>query len=135
MYRGRVTRVYPEGGPTGQKGPCFQVDIPFKAGMSGGPVFTWDEKGPSVRGFVMIGEQRMNDTDNSTGIPVALAGMIWPLMLMPVDLPSEDGSLMRERCLLDLEREESVIDKGRASLHVRYTRGENLQILNASWER
>ena len=130
--KGNVVEVYANGGPTGQKGPCFAVDVPFKAGMSGGPVFTWDDRVPYVRGFVMKGEERI--VDNADVTPFSLAGMIWPLMLMPVDLPNRDGSLRSERCLLDLEREGSLIDKGNAHDHVRLTRGDDLQIASARWE-
>jgi hypothetical protein len=62
--KGKVTAVYPEKGPSGQKGPCFQVDIPFKGGMSGGPIFTWDAKAPYVRGFVMMGEERFDEASS-----------------------------------------------------------------------
>jgi hypothetical protein len=130
--KGEVTAVYPKVGPTGQKGPCFQVSVAFKGGMSGGPVFTWDERGPYVRGFVMKGEDRIDDSDDIT--PFALAGMIWPILLMPVDLPNPDGSLRRERCLLDLEKEGVIVDKGNAHLHIKIVRGENLQIASAVWE-
>jgi hypothetical protein len=130
----RVTAVYLDQGPTGQKGPCFQVNVPFKAGMSGGPIVSWDERAPYVRGFVMQGEERVEPARDNEAAPFALAGMIWPLMLMPVDLPRPDGSLHRERSLLDLEREGTIIDKGRAHDHVQCTRGGNLQITSARWE-
>ena len=132
--KGKVTAVYPEKGPTGQKGPCFQVDILFKGGMSGGPVFTWDAKGPYVRGFVMMGEERFDKASNRDSVPFSLAGMIWPLMLMPVDMPLPNGTLRRERCLLDLEKEGALIDKGHARDHVKYMRGSDLQIVRANWE-
>jgi hypothetical protein len=130
--KGEVTAVYPKEGPTGQKGPCFQVSIPFGGGMSGGPVFTWDERGPYVRGFVMMGEDRIENSADEA--PFALAGMVWPVLLMPVDLPNPNGSLRRERCLLDLEQEGVIIDKGNGHLHVKIVRGENLQITSALWE-
>ena len=136
--RGKVTAVYSDRGPTGQKGPCFAVDIPFKGGMSGGPVFTWDEKAPYVRGFVMMGEERSDVASNRDrerdSVPFSLAGLIWPLMLMPVDMPYPNGTLRSERCLLDLEKEGAIIDRGRAHDHVKYARGSDLQIVRAHWE-
>jgi Trypsin-like peptidase domain len=129
-HQGEVTNVYlAEHGPTGEKGPCFQVNVPFEGGTSGGPVFTWDSKGPYVRGFVMKGM-----VENSGSVPFALAGMIWPLMLMPVDMLNPNGSLRRNRCLLDLEEEGAIIDKGRAHAHVKYARNSSLQIVSAHWE-
>lgn len=56
-------------------------------------------------------------------------------MLMPVDMPHPNGELRSERCLLDLEREGAVIDKGRARDHVKYVRGKDLQIVRACWEK
>lgn len=131
--QGKVISVYPQRGPTGQQGPCFEVDIPFKAGMSGGPVMTWDERAPYVRGFIMKGEERLDEGDTSA-MPFALAGMIWPLLLMPVDLPDRDGNIFTERCLLDLEKEGAIIDKGRGHTHVKLKRGEDLKIVAAQWE-
>jgi hypothetical protein len=131
--KGKVTAAYPKQGPTGQKGPCFEVDIPFLGGMSGGPVFTWNEKGPFVRGFVMMGEDRIEEGDHGP-VSFALAGMIWPLMLMPVGLPNSQGSLSSARCLIDLEQEGIIIDKGRAHDHIKCQRDTNLQIVSAHWE-
>ena len=131
--QGKVTSVHPQQGPTGQPGPCFEVDIPFKGGMSGGPVMTWDENAPYVRGFIMKGEERMDEGDQNPA-RFALAGMIWPLLLMPVDLPDREGKIFRERSLLDLEKEGVLIDKGRAHDHIKLTRGDDLKIVAADWE-
>lgn len=35
---GTVIEVYPDRGPRGQLGPCFQCSTPFDSGMSGGPI-------------------------------------------------------------------------------------------------
>jgi hypothetical protein len=130
--KGCVTAVYPEQGPTGQRGPCFQVDVPFKPGMSGSPVVSWDDDAPYVRGFVSQGEERLEE-----GKPdqpqFALAGMIWPLMLMSVDLPQVDGAHTRDRCLLDLEREGVLLDKGRAHQHITIARDKEFRVTSAVW--
>jgi hypothetical protein len=102
--------------------------------MSGGPVLSWDEKGPYVRGFVMIGEESVHEVSGGVLAPVALAGVIWPLMLMPVDMPYSNGGLRNERCLLDLEKEGAIIDRGRAHNCIKYLRGSDLQVVSAHWE-
>jgi hypothetical protein len=65
--------------------------------------------------------------------PLALASMLWPLMMMPVSLPDEDGTISGET-LLDLQREGEIIDRGNASAHVKCIRGENGQVTAAYWE-
>jgi hypothetical protein len=42
---GKVLAVYPEGHRL-CRGPCFETTIPVFSGMSGGPAFFYDEKGP-----------------------------------------------------------------------------------------
>jgi hypothetical protein len=59
--------------------------------------------------------------------------MLWPLMMMPVILPDADGTI-RGETLLDLQRDGEIIDRGNASEHVKYTRGENGQVAEAHWE-
>jgi hypothetical protein len=60
--------------------------------------------------------------------------MLWPLMMMPVYLPDEDGTIRGDETLLDLQREGEIIDRGNASEHVKYTRNENGQVIAAYWE-
>ena len=48
---------------------------------------------PYVRGFIMQGEERMDEGDQNPA-RFALAGMIWPLLLMPVDLPDSRGNIL-----------------------------------------
>jgi hypothetical protein len=65
--------------------------------------------------------------------PTALASMLWPLMMMPLSLPDEDGTI-RGETLLDLQREGEIIDRGNASEHVKCIRGENGQVGAAFWD-
>lgn len=127
---GKVTDVYPVGGPTGQKGACFQCSAQFDPGMSGGPVLSNDGAGRmAVRGVVMSDWQLQGDRAGAG----ALATAIWQLLLMPVDVPQADGRIGK-RSLLELERERAIEDLGRGSAHVVVVRGENGQVVSARWE-
>jgi Trypsin-like peptidase domain len=134
--RGRVTAVYPVAGPRGraQASPCFELDVSLLPGMSGGPVMTWTrgvDGAPYVRG---VARSDLGQTSAGTEpTPTALASMLWPLMMMPISLPDEDGTISGET-LLDLQREGEIIDRGNASAHVKCIRGENGQVTAAYWE-
>jgi hypothetical protein len=134
--KGKVTAVYPIAGPRGrsQASPCFELDVSLLPGMSGGPVMTWTEGvdgAPYVRGVARSDLGQASAGTEPT--PTALASMLWPLMMMPISLPDEDGAISGET-LLDLQREGEIIDRGNASAHVKFIRGENGQVTAAYWE-
>lgn len=133
LRSGRVTEVFPTTGQTGQEHPYFQVDAALLPGMSGGPVVTvHDNSVPCVRGIVRSDESRVADPCAENPTPVALASMIWPLLLTPVTLPTRDGSVGGKR-LLDLQREGLIIDRGCACEHIHRRAGDNGQIVEACW--
>jgi hypothetical protein len=128
---GTVAHTHMNGGPTGQKGSCSQCTARFDHGMSGGPVIT---EGPNrelhVRGTMMSdwGSEKGADIG-----PTALASMIWQQQLLPVGIPTTVGNIAG-RTLLDLEREDAILDRGRGTAHVCVERHENGQIISAMWD-
>jgi hypothetical protein len=130
---GKVLRVFPTVGPTGQKHPCFQVDTPYYPGMSGGPVMTIEGESPYVRGIIRSDATFASEPVETVISQAALATMVWPLMMMPVSLPAQNGTI-DGRTLMDLQREGTIIDRGNAAEHIKVTRNELGQIVDAHWE-
>jgi len=129
--KGEVLEFYPQGGPTGQKTPCFSVSAGLPHGMSGGPVITQDDAGDMyVRGIV---RSDFADQFATTSSGQALATAIWPLLLLPFNPPNEQGQIDWSKTLLDLQKLGSIVDKGDASSRINAVRDSEGYILDAQY--
>ena len=115
---GVVTDPMPELKIPGMTAACFECDVGFDHGMSGGPVCSGGEGGEIVVRGVVSSEHT--------------ASMIWQILLMPVRLPTPDGNISG-RTLLVLESEGILVDRGRGSDHLLVHRGNDGQVLSANW--
>lgn len=116
---GKVTEVFRNKGPRNQPYPCFQCDIPFDAGMSGGPILN-NSPGvvASARG-VISSDMSENGVSMKEGSGASsIACMLWPAMGIKLTYAGLDGQA--GVTLLELERRGWIDDKGRASEHVSF---------------
>lgn len=74
---GRVTEIFPAGNRL-CKGPCIETSIPVYSGMSGGPVFVWDEAG-KIKPIALVcsdpdpdGEQKQDTSQAGASIMALL---------------------------------------------------------------
>jgi len=88
---------------------------------------------PLVRGVVRSDETRAAEPTSADPASAALVSMIWPIMLLPVSLPSRNGTISG-RTLLDLQREGTIIDRGNACKHIQCSRNEKGQVTAAHWQ-
>lgn len=129
---GRVTDVFINGGPRGQKHPCFQIDVPLDPGMSGGPVLSEANGVHYARGVISSDETSLVDGKLKATGAAAFASMLWPIMMMPIKPPDKNGNVS-SGILLDLQRDGIIWDTGDACQHVHCIRDNNGQVTDCHW--
>ncbi len=129
--RGTVTAVYPSLGPTGQKAPCFSVDIDLPHGMSGGPVMTRDADGTAYVRGVVRSDFKYADPDVIKGS--ALVTAIWPLLMLPFRPPNEVGEIDWTQSLMELERRGKIVDKSRGHQRIDIRRDASGRLIDAKY--
>jgi hypothetical protein len=113
---GTISEVYPFHGPRGQKMPCFECQIPFDSGMSGGPVMEISDAGPVIIG--VISSDFSFDYSHGGSGEHALASVIWPSMIIPLEKEKLAG--IANPTLLDFEQMGLIADRSKAHSHVRW---------------
>lgn len=130
---GKVLDVFARTGPTGQQWPGFRCDVPFDSGMSGGPVLCFGERGFAVGGVIHADESvDENDMRKGSGRN-ALAAMLWPSVITPIDGEVAETALPLQS-LLDLIRHGYVEDWGAAQEHVEIASATDGQVTGVRWK-
>lgn len=117
--KGKIIRRYGSTGPGLHRWPCFQCNIAFDHGMSGGPVVYHRPDEPIVACGVVSSDFTFNDTISPEN-QYAMAGMLWPVMSLRLRNTMVDG-LACEPTLLELQARGFIEDLGNASQHIRQT--------------
>lgn len=114
---GQITQVFSTNGPRGRTWPCFQTDIPFDSGMSGGPILK--KVGDLfVACGVISSDLATEDSDFGMGSGhAAIASMLWPTMGITIEKASIEGT-RTPTTLLELQRRNFIHDLGNASAHI-----------------
>ena len=129
---GRIAEVFATASPTGQPWPSFRCDVPFDSGMSGGPVVRLSGEEPLVCGLIHADESIDGDDMGRGSGRNAVAAMLWPSVITPVDVEM-DGTEERLSSLLDLIRKGLVDDRGAAHDHVQIVRNVDGQTTGVGW--
>ena len=129
---GVVTEVFPSIGPHNEPVSCFQVNIAFDSGMSGGPVI----KKSSLPELVVCGIIGKDFSDSGaaqrgSGIQ-ALAWALWQAMALTVELEDVSGS-SETTSLLELVKRHLIDDRGDAASHIRITPEPHSDSVSITW--
>ncbi len=128
-----ITQVYSPYGPRNQPWPSFQSNVPFDSGMSGGPIID-NQYGDLMVAVGVISSDSTGETSNagvSSGLD-AIASMIWPSMGIEIKEAEIEGT-KRSVKLLELEAGKFLDDKGRASEHISFVRGNTPDNFRMIW--
>jgi hypothetical protein len=124
LRKGTVLEAFPQVGQGRKEWPCFRVSTPIDSGMSGGPVVAVIDGVPCACG-VSVWDRSISVEDNSRGSgEEALAAMLWPAMLTPIEAALR-GNQANAECLLDFVRLGLVDDRGKPSEHLQTVRNDD----------
>lgn len=114
LTRGRVKTIYRERRDnTKLHFPCYETDLRFEGGMSGGPVF--DDKG-FVCGVICSSFSLLQDGDSS----VAYVATLWPSMGTLIEYPVDNTDKLFLRPILELAKEETIVAFPWEAVHLEY---------------
>ncbi len=129
---GAITTLFRSHGPIGQAWPCFQCNVAFDNGMSGGPVLKRCGNDEYVACGIICSDLSISNV-MSEGAGHGLASTLWPAMGIAIPA-SVDGQPERPVLLLELERLRYIDDRGRASEHVSIIPGETDDAFTIVWQ-
>jgi hypothetical protein len=114
---GRIIEVFPTRRGSLQPWPCFQTDIPFDSGMSGGPILK-NVGDLFVACGVINSDSTVEGSIPGTGSGLdAIASMLWPSMGITIEEASIEGTRRPAR-LVELQQRNFIHDLGNASGHI-----------------
>jgi hypothetical protein len=115
-----ITDVFPERGPLNQPAPCFQCNVPFDNGTSGGPIIdlSYDKQ---ISAIGIISSDSSHDPmspETGSGLS-AIASILWPALISK--LKSETLNGMETPTLLDFVKSGLLIDRSDPEKHLTFT--------------
>lgn len=117
---GLITEVFPERGPLNQPAPCFQCNIPFDSGMSGGPIIDLSHEEEISAIGVISSDSSHDPLSPSTGSGLsAIASTLWPALT--TKMKSETLSGMESPTLLDFVKLGLLLDRSEPEKHLTFT--------------
>jgi Trypsin-like peptidase domain len=129
---GVVTDVFPSKGPRNEPMSCFQANVAFDSGMSGGPVIKKTHL-PELVACGIIGKDSSDSTEGQQGSgTLALAWALWQAMALTVELEEASGS-SGVTSLLELVKRHLIDDRGDAASHVRITSQPQSDSISIAW--
>jgi hypothetical protein len=115
---GRIVDVFPNGGLRNHRMPCFECTTPFDNGMSGGPIVAMSGDDTVAIGIITA-DFSFDPSHHGSG-ENAIASILWPAMGIQMKMEYLDAQV--GPTLLDFQKRNLVVDKGKASEHVRFTK-------------
>jgi hypothetical protein len=106
---GRCAEYYPLRGPRGPLGPCFEIDVPSRHGMSGGPILH-NGYGDLLVGCGVISRGTAFGGDEST-----MAAALWPAYSF--NIQNLRGNNDERLTLVDLARQGWIDDRSDGPSH------------------
>jgi hypothetical protein len=115
---GDVVQVFPSRGPRNEPTSCFQLNVAFDSGMSGGPLLKVSHFPELVAGGIVGRASSFTEAGQLGSGDLALARPLWLSMAIPVKIEAPPNGI--ERVLfVELVRRGIVDDRGDALSHIR----------------
>jgi len=130
---GAITDVFPERGPLNQPAPCFQCNIPFDSGMSGGPIIDLSHE-EEISAIGIISSDSSHDPtspESGSGLS-ATACILWPALTTKMKFETLYG--INGPTLLDYVISGLLIDRSEPEKHLIFTPIDPAGDAVASWQ-
>jgi hypothetical protein len=111
--QGQIVNVCPQGSGL-CRWPCFETNIPFDSGMSGGPMVQVVGHEVVVRGIVDADLSLGEDASKGTGLH-SIAATLWPSL--GTEIAVHDGEGLKRIQLIDLIRHGKIDDRSNSTAH------------------
>jgi hypothetical protein len=118
--KGTIVRRYGSRGPGIHKWPCFQCNIAFDHGMSGGPVVYYRPDETIVACGMISSDFSFQPSEDQPTEQRGTACMLWPAMSLSLPNTAING-VACEPSLLELQSQGFIEDFVNASQHIKQT--------------